>query len=101
MDKSEDKRLHDTIGFVGLRAQATAVGLLQLSAELKRAGVIGDDAIDRIKDAIAREISLSRPRSPHNEEFDANLRGRLDRLFAREEALDATPPDSVGLPGQP
>lgn len=97
MDNREDKKLHDTIGFVGLRAQATAVGLLQLAAELKRAGVLDDEAIDRIKDAIAREISLSRPRSPHNEQFDANLRGRLDRLFAGEEALDAASPASAGL----
>jgi hypothetical protein len=54
MVKKEDKTLHDMIGFVGLRAQATAVGLLQLAAELKRAGVLDDDAIGRIKDAIAR-----------------------------------------------
>jgi hypothetical protein len=96
MDHSEDKKLHDTIGFVGLRAQATAVGLLQLSAELRRAGVLDDDAIDRIKDAIAREISLSRPRSPYKEQFDENLRGRLDRLFAGEVALDLGSPDPAG-----
>ena len=89
MDKTEDKKLHDTLGFVGLRAQATAVGLLQLSAELKRVGVLDEDAI-------AREISLSRPRSPHNADFYANLRGRLDRLFAREEVLDAAPREADG-----
>ena len=97
MDNNEDKKLHDMIGFVGLRAQATAIGLLQLCAELKRAGVLGEDAIGRIKDAIAREISLSRQRSPHNAQFDANLRERLDRLFAGEERLDTASRESAGL----
>jgi hypothetical protein len=42
MDEREEKRVHDSIGLLGLRAQATAVGLLQLSAELRRAGVLDD-----------------------------------------------------------
>jgi hypothetical protein len=91
VDGRADKKLHDTVGFVGLRAQATAVGLLQLSAELKRAGVLDDEAIGRITDAIAKEIFLSRPRSFHNEEFDTNLRRRLDRLFSGEESLGSGP----------
>jgi hypothetical protein len=87
VDTREDKKLHDMIGFIGLRAQATAVGLLQLSTELKRAGVLDDASIGRITDAIAKEIFLSRPQSFYNEDFDANLRGRLNRLFSGEESL--------------
>lgn len=84
MDYSEEQRLHDSVGFVGLRAQATAVGLLQLSMELRRAGVIDEDAISRIKDAIAKDITLSCPRSKPKSQFLTNIRCRLDRLFAGE-----------------
>lgn len=82
VEYSEEQRLHDSVGFVGLRAQATAVGLLQLSLELRRAGVIDEDAITRIKDAIAKDISLSCPRSQPKREFLSSIRARLDRLFA-------------------
>ena len=79
---SEEQQLHDAVNFVGLRAQATAVGLVQLSLELRRAGVIEEDAVTRIKEAIARDISLSCPRSQPKREFLDNIRKRLDRLFA-------------------
>ena len=82
MEYSEEQRLHDAVGFVGLRAQATAVGLLQLSLELRRVGVIDEAAIDRIKEAIAKDISLSCPRSQPKRDFITNIRSRLDRLFA-------------------
>ena len=84
MQYSEEQRLHDAVGFVGLRAQATAVGLLQLSLELRRAGVIDEAAVSRIKDAIAKDITLSCPRSTPKVAFLANIRRRLDRLFAGE-----------------
>ncbi|NNM75424.1 hypothetical protein HJG53_00680 [Sphingomonas sp. ID1715] len=83
----EDKRLHDLIDLVGMRAQATSVGLVQLAIELNRAGVLDDAAVDRIKDAIAKEICLNRPKSVPQEHFSANLRARLDRLFAGEEPV--------------
>jgi hypothetical protein len=81
-ENREDQQIHDAVGFVGLRAQATAVGLLQLSIELRRAGVIDEAAITRIKDAIAKDISLSCPRSQPKRVFLENIRLRLDRLFA-------------------
>ena len=87
MGYAEDKRLHDLIDLVGMRAQGTTVGLIQLSIELKRAGVLDQAAVDRIKDAIAREICLSRPKSVPQERFRANLQSRLDRLFAGEEPV--------------
>src|SRR6187402_2447107 len=91
MDARAGKEVHDLISFVGLRAHATAVGLLQLSRELVRAGVIGDDAIGRIKGAIADELELSRPTSLSKEEFDRTTRRRLDRLFSGEEKLEPAP----------
>lgn len=83
----DDKKLHDLIELVGMRAQATTVGLIQLSVELHRAGVLDGAAIDRMKDAIAKEICLTRPKSIPQEHFRANLRNRLDRLFAGEEPV--------------
>lgn len=56
MDSREGKQLHDAIGVVGLRAQATAVGLIQLTAELVRAGVLNDSAVGRIKEKIAKDL---------------------------------------------
>lgn len=91
MGYAEDKQLHDTIELVGMRAQATTVGLVQLSIELVRAGVLDQDAIGRIKDSIAKEICLNRPRSIPAENFNENLRARLDRLFSGEGPVGATP----------
>ena len=89
MDESEELRLHETVSFVGLRAQATAVGLLQLSAELVRAGVLDKAAVDRIKDAIAKDISLSRPRSVSRDEYMGLVRQRLDGLFEGKDPAPA------------
>ena len=47
----KQKKLHYELSHVGLRAQATAVGLLQLCHELRRVNVIDEAAIDRIVDA--------------------------------------------------
>lgn len=77
----EARELHQTLEFIGLRAHATTVGLLQLSAELVRAGILDDEAIQRIKDAIHREITVARPRSYNRAEFSETLRQRLDAIF--------------------
>lgn len=92
MDERDEHRLHETIGFVGLRAQATAVGLLQLSAELVRAGVLDEAAVTRIKEAIAKDIALSRPRSATKEDYERSIRERLDGLFGGKETVGDTPP---------
>ncbi len=87
MDARKGSQAHDLIGFVGLRAHATAVGLLQLSMELVRAGVLDQDAISRIKQAIFDDLALSRPYSLPQAEFERTTRLRLDRLFSGEERL--------------
>ncbi len=91
MDETEEIRLHETVSFLGLRAQATAIGLLQLSAELVRAGVLDKAAVDRIKDAIAKDISLQRPRSSSRDEYMAQVRQRLDNLFDGKEKAGPEP----------
>jgi hypothetical protein len=91
MGYQDDKRLHQTLSFVGLRAQATAVGLLQLCHELREAGVLGEPAIDRIKGAIARDIVVSCPPSTRRDVYERDVRQRLDRLFAGEEEIGDRP----------
>jgi hypothetical protein len=77
------KRLHFDLTNVGLRAQATAVGLVQL----QRANVLEEAAVERIKLAIADEVSLSAPRSVSAQTYRSDIKARLDRLFAGGQAL--------------
>jgi hypothetical protein len=88
MDQRAEERLHDEVALVGLRAHATAVGLLTLTSELVRAGVLEEAAVTRIKEAIVKELSLSRSRSSSKEEFERSTRKRLDALFAGEAHLE-------------
>ena len=87
MNNLEGRKLHEEIGFVGLRAQATAVGLLQLSIELRRAGILDDDAITRVKAAIAEDLLLTPARHLTRDEHRASVHQRLDRLFSGREML--------------
>ena len=79
------RELHGTIDFIGLRAHATSVGLIQLCAELLKAGVLDGEAIERIKEAVHREISISNPRTTARGQFDQSLRERLDAIFPKVE----------------
>ena len=85
MSYQQDKQLHHDLAYVGLRAQATAAGLLQLSIELRKAGVIDESAISRIKDVITKEIALQGPRSMTCAAHEKEIRARLDRLFDGRE----------------
>ena len=85
MDVREDRRLHDAMDFIGLRALATAAGLIQMCDELRRAGLLDEAAITRVKQAMAREIALSR-RGRYEVELETAMK-RLDALFAGREEL--------------
>ena len=84
---------HRTLDFIGLRAHATAVGLIQLCEELLNAGVLSAGGLDRIKDAICSELAVGkRARVSDQREFDLMLRGRIDAVFPSapgESARDA------------
>ena len=95
MDPRAEKRLHDQIDLLGLRAQATSVGYLTLARELVRAGVLDEAALGRIKDAIVKELCLSRPPAANKEEFEGTVRLRLDALFAGEDAVGRAPPPEM------
>ena len=92
MDEREEMKLHDALRLTGVRATVTAVGLLKLTGELVRAGVLDESAIGRIKEAMIKELSLGRPPSAKKEEFEENMRRRLDALFSGEEKLGPVTP---------
>jgi hypothetical protein len=52
--------------------------------------VLDKAAVDRIKDAIAKDISLSRPRSISRDEYMGLVRERLDGLFAGKDSAETT-----------
>ena len=81
VQSEEARRLHETLDFIGLRAHATTVGLLQLCTELVQGGIIDLGAIERIKGAIHREITVSHARGHDREEFARLLKERLDSIF--------------------
>ncbi|WP_323810019.1 hypothetical protein [Sphingobium baderi] len=87
MDFDKHKKLHFDLTNVGLRAQATATGLLQLCTELRRANVLDDAAMERIKVAIAHEIEISAPRAIVSENYRQDIRNRLDQLFSGERNI--------------
>lgn len=73
---------HDTLELIGLRAHATAVGLIQLCEELLNAGVLSVEGLDRIKDAICTELTVAkRERVSRQSNFDDTLRSRIDAVF--------------------
>lgn len=81
------KRLHFDLTNVGLRAQATAVGLVQLCRELRRANVLDQPALERIKDAIADEVAVTAPRPLASQAYRGEVRARLNHLFAGEQEV--------------
>jgi hypothetical protein len=90
MEEREEKRLHDSVRMVGLRATVTAVGLLTLVGELVKAGVLDEAAVGRIKDAIVKEITLGGP-TVGREEYERTIRQRIDGLFTGEQRLESVP----------
>jgi hypothetical protein len=96
--EAKARQLHFSVDLMGLRAHATGVGLLQLCAELLKAKVIDDDAIGRIKEAIATDIIVSRKISRGKDEFARSLRQRLDATFpktGREQTTELGPIENM------
>ncbi|MBR2171141.1 hypothetical protein [Sphingopyxis sp.] len=86
---------HQTLDLIGLRAHATAVGLIQLCEELLNAGVLSAAGLDRIKDAICSELTVAkRARVSRQWDFDDTLRQRIDAVFPAASGEPAR--ESVG-----
>ncbi|NWK97333.1 hypothetical protein DM806_16980 [Sphingobium lactosutens] len=95
----KEKKLHFDLTNVGMRAQATAVGLLQLCRELRSAGILDDAAIERIKGAIACDIEVSAPRSVATAAYRQDIKGRLDQLFSGEAKMGSA--DALAFGARP
>jgi hypothetical protein len=93
MEPTETRRLRESIDLLGIRAQATAVGMIQIAIELRRARLLDEAAIERIKGAILGDIMLSRPPSADPADYERSLRRRLDALFAGDESFGRKPPE--------
>ena len=94
MGEAERTRMHQSIGLLGMRAQATAAGLVQLCHELRARGLLDDESIERIKEAIADELVDSAPRSMTKSAFRSTVQNRLDRVFEGVERVGPLPPNS-------
>jgi len=104
MDEQDRTRTHHALEFLGLRARATAIGLVQLCMELREAGLVSEEALARIKDAIAAELAADAPRTAVRQQYQADVRRRLDRIFAGQEPVQPSPtvsPADVGVDQEP
>jgi len=94
----QQKKLHWELTNVELRAQATAIGLVQLCIELRCANVLNEPALERIKDAIADQVSINASRATAAKNYRADIRSRLDRLFAGDQEVGSAEALSFGAP---
>ena len=84
---ADTKKLNFDLTNVGLRAQATAAGFVQLCNELRRVGAIDDAAIGRIKDVVADNITLNCPRNAKRADYRQEVASRLDAIFEGERKV--------------
>jgi hypothetical protein len=93
------RKTHNDLNIVGFRALATAAGFLQLTRELLAAGLIKQDAVKRIQEAMIGELLVNVPRSLGGRtDYEKKLRDRLGALFSGTETLSenvVTPPEST------
>ena len=83
----KQKRLHHDVTNVGVRAQATAVGLIQLCIELRQADVLTEAALTRIKAAIGDELAIGPYRRLASRDHRSEIDARLDQLFSGEQKV--------------
>lgn len=97
MNEQDHRGVHFALEFLGIRAQATAMGLVQLCSELRHAGVIDQAAVERVKESIAEEIAAHAPRTVAKQQYLSDIRGRLDRIFAGDEPIGAVPVETADV----
>jgi hypothetical protein len=95
----KQRRLHFDLINVGLRAQATAAGLVRLCIELRDANVLTEDALERIKGAIADDVSLTAPRGIPARDYRHEIKDRLDLLFTGSKEVG--PADALAFGAEP
>lgn len=82
--QNDPERIHANLEAIGIRASGTAIGLFQLLKELLDAGVLGREAINRIKEAVITDLAANRPRSQTLAEYEQRVRERMDTLIPVE-----------------
>jgi len=88
---TECQRTQLALDSIGMRQRGTAVGLLQLCKELLDAGVLGQDAVARIREAIVADVALTCPRTVQVSEYQDIVRARLDSILTPAGAAAMTP----------
>ena len=73
--------------FLPIGSQSAAAGLVQLCAELHRSGLLTDDAMERIKNAIVHELTDRAPRSITKLAFRSDLHNRLNKVLSGCEEM--------------
>lgn len=91
MSDSTSRPTTQQLAMLGLRAQATAAGLVQLCIELQAKGVLDQAAVENIKEAIAEELTEHAPRSTTKQLFLSNVRTRLDKIFSGAQPVGPLP----------
>jgi hypothetical protein len=81
LNQEQAERQHSDVTITGFRAQAAAVGLIQLIIELQSAGLLSVTAVERIRDAIIDDLMLSRPIHAEEKDFRDRLRTRFARML--------------------
>ena len=84
---SDNRKLNFDLTNVGLRAQATAAGFVQLCRELRTAGVIDDAAVLRIRDMVADNITLNCPLKANRAGYRQEVSRRLEAIFEGERKV--------------
>lgn len=83
----KQKQLHNDVTNVGLRAQATAVGLIQLCIELRKTNALSEEGLSNVKKAIADELLIGQNRRYCSREQRCEIEARIDRVFAGEQKV--------------
>ncbi len=99
IDMKECQRTHLSLDMIGMRARGTAVGLLQLCKELLDAGVLERPAVERIREAIVADVTLTCPRTVQRDDYQKMVRDRLDVILALPKGMPAmTPAETMHQP---
>jgi len=80
---TDSQQVQLALDSIGMRQRGTAVGLLQLCKELLDAGVLEEDAVTRIREAIVEDVALNCPRTLPVAEYQCMVRERLNSILAR------------------
>ncbi|WP_298813507.1 hypothetical protein [uncultured Sphingomonas sp.] len=83
----KQKQLHHDVTNVGLRAQATAVGLIQLCIELRKTNALSEEGLRNVKRAIADELLIGPSRRYCSRDPRREIEERIDRIFAGEQKV--------------